>query len=166
MKKTMLLVPLAFLLFGCDAQPSVTKTIDAPTVEQCSQGEYAYSLPVDLEKYTHAMALFSQEGGDNPYATTKFKQTCQPLPQVEDKLAYIAEQSAQATLPYPEAGKVLYFKQVDDTAYVVLSAQEDGWAGVSAAMAAAKPVITRNIQLNSSIQHVTFGYAPGDEKQS
>lgn len=88
------------------------------------------------------------------------------MPQVEDKLAYIAEQSAQATLPYPEAGKVLYFKQIDDTAYVVLAAQEDGWAGVSVAMAAAEPVITRNIQLNSSIQHVTFGYAPDDEKQS
>lgn len=63
MKKTTLLLPLAFLLFGCDAQTSATKTIDASTVEQCSQGEYAYSLPVDLEKYTHAMALFSQEGG-------------------------------------------------------------------------------------------------------
>ncbi|MCG3863607.1 MULTISPECIES: hypothetical protein [unclassified Photobacterium] len=166
MKKTMLLLPLAFLFFGCDAQTSTTKTIATSRVEQCSEGEYAYSLPVDIEKYTHAMALFSQEGGVNPYSTTQFKQTCHSLPQVEDKLAYIAEQSAQATLPYPEAGKVLYFKQVDDTVYVVLEAQEDGWAGVSAAMAAAEPVITRNIQLNSSMKHVMFSYAPGDEKQS
>ena len=162
MKKLSILLPLVITLFGCDAQSSA-KQVETTAESLCGKGEFVLSLPKDMDQYKQKMADFIQAGGTDPFDKTAFTDTCKKPRNGKIDLKDIAEQAALATLPYQDAAKVLYFKQKKETLYIVLSAQENGWAGVSTALGTSIPVIIRNIQLNSSIKNIKFGYAPGDE---
>ncbi|MCG3844160.1 hypothetical protein [Photobacterium damselae] len=150
-----------FLLFvailsGCKPQEE-QRTVQSI---QCHTNEYLLSMPKNLELYKHQMALYSQEGGDNPLKATKFITSCHNGSSVD--LKHIAQNIAQEIMQNPAAGQVIYYKQEGDSAYLLLNAHKDGWAGVSASLAMVEPLITRNILLNSKIKQVHFAYAPND----
>lgn len=161
MKKLSILLPLVITLFGCDVQSSA-KQVKTTAESLCGKGEFVLSQPKDMDQYKQKMADFIQAGGQNPVSKTAFVDTCKKPRNSKIDLKDIAEQAALTTLP-TDAAKVLYFKQQKGTLYIVLSAQENGWAGVSTALGTTMPVVIRNIQLNSTIKNIKFGYAPGDE---
>ncbi len=64
------------------------------------------------------------------------------------------------------ADKVVYFKVVDTTAYVLLEMDVNGWAGVSYAIAKVHPLAEQTLLQFPGITKVVFGVAPGDNIQN
>ena len=61
-----------------------------------------------------------------------------------------------------EGASIVYFKIQDNTVYVMISMQLDGWAGVSYSIAMIEPIIEKNLLQFPQIKHVVFDVAPGD----
>ncbi|MDE1940970.1 MAG: hypothetical protein KGI45_00165 [Patescibacteria group bacterium] len=125
-------------------------------------------VPADVAAYKKAMAEHVQVGGPDPLATAQFiATTTTPNTIVADPLQNAAEAAAEY-IP-TQAGTsslVTYFKVVNGTAYVVLNMDQNGWAGVSVAIAEVHPIVEKTLLAQPGITTVKFGYAPGDSRLS
>ncbi|MGF1907372.1 hypothetical protein [Aliivibrio salmonicida] len=148
MKAVLPLIPLFTLLTSCQ------QDIQSTTAEVCSANQYLLSLPQDIDTYRHDMAIYTQQGGELPLHSVVFDNTCIDATSLKD----LTQRSAQAILAdnFKEAGQVTHFKIKNNVAYVELQANNDGWPGVNATLAAVNPIIRRNLLLNSQIENVIF----------
>lgn len=150
MKPVLPLFSLLTLLGGCQLDSNVEQN----TV-QCSNNEFLLSLPKDIPDYRHAMAEFSQIGGESPLNSMTFVSQCIHKTSFKE----LAERSAKEILlpNYKSAGQVTHFRIKNNVAYVELAAHTDHWTGSSAALAAVDPIIKRNLFLNSKVEDVIVG---------
>ena len=150
MKPTLPLMSLLTLLSGCQLESTLE-----PEAIQCSNNEFLLSLPEDIPDYRHAMAEFSQIGGENPLNSMSFISQCIPKTSFKN----LAENSAKEILStnYKSAGQVVHFRIKSNVAYVELAAHTNHWVGSSAALAAVDPIIKRNLFLNSKVEDVIVG---------
>jgi len=135
----------------------------------CCHGEqYAVTImiPADLDAYRTAEVAHVQEGTPLPSSIQFIATSSIPNTLSSDPLRNAAEAAAEY-IP-TQAGTsslVVYFKVVNGTAYVVLSMDIDGWAGVSAAIAQVHPIVEKTLLAQPGITAVKFGPAPGDTIQ-
>ncbi len=61
-----------------------------------------------------------------------------------------------------EGAAIVYYKIQNNTAYIMIRIQLDGWAGVSHSIAEIEPIIEKNLLQFPQIQYVVFDVAPGD----
>ena len=103
MKPVLTLLPLLTLLGGCQLDSNVEQ--DAV---QCSNNEFLLSLPKDIPDYRHAMAEFSQIGGESPLNSMTFVSQCIHKTSFKE----LAERSAKEILlpNYKSAGQVTHFR--------------------------------------------------------
>ena len=150
MKPACSLLILLTLLGGC----LLDSNVEQDTI-QCNNNEFLLSLPKDISDYRHAMAEFSQIGGENPLNSMTFVSQCIKKTSFKE----LAERSAKEILlpNYKSAGQVTHFRIKKNVAYVELDAHTDGWPGVSASLAAVDPIIKRNLFLNSKVENVIVG---------
>ncbi len=150
MKALLSFISLLALLSGCSPESQlISNTVT------CNNDEYILSLPEDIYAYRHAMAEFSQIGGTNPLQSTSYKNKCIPKTSFKDLSQTSAQEIFDAT--YKDAGRVTHFRIKNNIAYVELKANTEGWAGVSASLAAVNPIIKRNLFLNSKVEEVIVG---------
>ncbi|WP_017022549.1 hypothetical protein [Aliivibrio logei] len=147
MKAVLPLIPLFTLLTSC--QQDIKNTTGV-----CSANQYLLSLPQDIDTYRHDMAIYAQQGGELPLHSVVFDNTCIDATSLKD----LTQQSAQAIFAdsFKEAGQVTHFEIKNNVAYVELKANNDGFPGITATLAAVNPIIRRNLLLNSQIENVIF----------
>ncbi|WP_250461068.1 hypothetical protein [Microbulbifer litoralis] len=120
-------------------------------------------LPEDIPGYRQQMANYAQAGGENPFPSVTMTKRPFHNPGQQPVAAALAQQVAAAVLENrPQAAKLVYFRQVDNTAHVVLAMDENAWAGISATIAAVRPLIELNLTRLPGIDRVVFG-RPGTE---
>ena len=112
-----------------------------------------------MGKYKQQMTEFAQVGGDNPFQSVEM--THQVLIQEVEAKA-LAQRIAQTMLTdgFVVAGEVSDFNIDNGTAYIVFGMDEDGWAGVSVAMAEIRPLVELNLLQYPEINKVHFGRKP------
>lgn len=125
-------------------------------------------VPTDIAAYEKAVIGFVEMGGPDPVPMTTFVATTAiPNTIVADPIRNAAEAAAEY-IP-TQAGTsslVVYFKVVDGTAYVILTMDLNGWAGVSVAIGEVHPIVEKTLLSQPGITAVVFGPAPGDTIQS
>ncbi|MBE7215500.1 hypothetical protein MK852_09690 [Shewanella benthica] len=135
-------------LLKCNNQTSVVETHQIQII-----------LPKYMGKYKQQMTEFAQFGGDNPFQSVEM--THQVLIQEVEAKA-LAQRIAQTMLTdgFVVAGEVSDFNIDNGTAYIVFGMDEDGWAGVSVAMAEIRPLVELNLLQYPEINKVHFGRKP------
>ena len=135
-------------LLKCNNQTSVVETHQIQII-----------LPKYMGKYKQQMTEFAQVGGDNPFRSVEM--THQVLIQEVEARA-LAQRIAQTMLTdgFVVAGEVSDFNIDNGTAYIVFGMDEDGWAGVSVAMAEIRPLVELNLLQYPEINKVHFGRKP------
>lgn len=124
-------------------------------------------VPENLSAYDTAMNKFIFDGGPSPLESLPFVKLEVPVAPTTD----VVKASASASASYIKtqggdmASKVEYFRIVDDTAYVVLGMQLNGWAGVSITFAKIKPLVEKTLLQFPEIKNVKFEVAPGDSME-
>ena len=103
MKPVLILLPLLTLIGGCQLDSSA----EQDTI-QCNNNEFLLSLPKDIPDYRHAMAEFSQIGGESPLNSMTFVSQCIHKTSFKE----LAERSAKEILlpNYKSAGQVTHFR--------------------------------------------------------
>ena len=127
-------------------------------------------IPYNLEKYDSSMNDFlnNKELG-NPLWDMAFIQKNISIPFTNDTSAVIkacANAAAASISPFGNDvfSKVTYFKIHNKTAYVLLDAHQEGWAGSWAFIGKMEPIIERSIIKFNQINNVVFDFAPMDKK--
>ena len=121
-------------------------------------------VPEDLSIYDTEMNKFIFDGGSNPLESLPFVKKVVSVATTTN----VVKASAGASASYirtqggETASKVEYFRIVDDTAYVVLGMQLNGWAGVSVSFEKIKPLVEKTLLQFPEIKNVKFETAPGD----
>ena len=127
-------------------------------------------IPNNLEKYDSSMnAFLNNKELENPLWDMAFVQKNISIPFTNDTTAVIkacANAAAAAISPFgnEKFSKVTYFKIHNKTAYVLLDAHRQGWAGSWAFIGKIEPIIERSIIKFKQINNVVFDYAPMDKK--
>lgn len=121
-----------------------------------------YVVPEDLPAYVQQMDEYTSSGGKNPALTWTYHVQEVTVPEGSTTEAYMVELAANQikTGGGPTYVAVSHLTVRGDTAYVVLTIDEDGWAGVSFAINKIHPLVERTLLLNPAIQKVVFGRAP------
>ncbi|MCG9731117.1 hypothetical protein L1D44_15060 [Shewanella sp. Isolate13] len=135
---------LSHLLFlsGCSHTPSEVTTI-------------SLQLPKNIERYKHLAALSAQEGTN--LSLDEFDMISSELTvPCAQKYQTLITATVTPFTHHPSAEKVIYFNVIEHTAYVVLAMDEDAWAGISATLAATRPLLTLNLLQFKEIQTVKF----------
>ena len=123
-------------------------------------------VPENDSAYKEKMTQFVQEGGENPLITTTFITKEITIPYTRDIIKASAQAAAEDIYPAsasaggPGVDSMAYFKIRDDTAYILLNMDIDGWAGVSVAIAIVHPVVERTLLQFPEIKHVVFDSIP------
>ncbi len=121
-------------------------------------------VPSDLAAFRKAAVEHVQVGGPDPLPITTFI----PVKAIPNTIVADARQNAaEAAAEYlpTQTGTtslIVYFKVVNSTAYILLSMDIDGWAGVSSAIAQVHPIVEKTLLAQPGITAVKFGPAPGD----
>lgn len=168
MKRALFCLTLSGLVlagFSCatSAKPPVPP-VTAP-VSVGSKDVVTIMAPKDETAYVNAI----DRGGADPSVAAKFypfvaKQV--PVTVVSPDPTSAALQAAASELKAGPAGadKVVYFKVVGKTAYVLLEMDVNGWAGVSFAIAKVHPLVEQTLLQMPDITAVKFDVAPGDSR--
>ncbi len=121
-------------------------------------------VPNDVAAYEKAITGYVNDGGQDPSKTWPFVKKTLSVPYTTDVVKASAEAAAEQLVPNggPAKATVAYLKIQDSTAYVLLSIDVDGWAGVSFSIAKIHPLVEKTLLQFPQIQHVVFGTAPGD----
>lgn len=136
-----------------------------PTNENSSSDEFSIltiMVPEDDEQYKQAMTEFVQAGGQDPLPTTTFIPKEFVIPHTEDLIRASAQAAAQEIPPGggPQHASIAYFTIQNDTAYVLLDIDLNGWAGVSVSIAIIHPLVEKTLLQFPEITKVVFDYAP------
>jgi len=124
-------------------------------------------VPENDSVYRTAMTRYAQEGGENPLVRVRFVKKEVVVPSVTDIIRASAQAAAEHIYPAfasagsPGVDSVVYLKVQNDTAYILLGMDIDGWAGVSVATAIVHPVVEKTLLQFPEIRHVVFGKIPG-----
>ncbi|MCW8127114.1 hypothetical protein [Microbulbifer halophilus] len=122
-------------------------------------------LPEDIAEYRQVMAEYAQVGGKDPFPSVRMVKRPFQRAGKQPVAAALTQRVARTILENrPQAAKLVYFRRVDNTAYVVLAMDENAWAGISATIAAVRPLITLNLKQFPDIDKVVFGRPPGSER--
>jgi hypothetical protein len=124
--------------------------------------------PENMDQYIKAVNEYISSGGVNPVTTWKFVPKTVTVNFVDDVIRSSVQAAAEQIDVSGGPGKVevVYFKIVDDTAYVELNIDLDGFAGVSFATAKVHPLVEKTLLQFSQIKQVKFAFAPGDNAQN
>ncbi len=139
------------------------------TSETATPSEQALTFfaPEGPDDYTAAMNEYTSRGGENPAKTWPFVAMPVTEPISSDPLLATA-QAAAGYLPSgggPAHASVVYLKVQENTAYVVLDIDLDGWAGVSFSVNRIRPLIEQSLLQFPDVQQVVFEFAPGDNAE-
>ncbi|MFA7686111.1 MAG: hypothetical protein WCX95_04925 [Candidatus Gracilibacteria bacterium] len=120
-------------------------------------------VPENYDAYIKEMTRFEQEGGVNPLETQIFVKKELNVFFTPDIIKASAQAAAGEipTLGGPAKASIAYLGVQNDTAYVLLDIDLDGWAGSSVSVAIIHPLVEKTLLLFPEISHVVFGYAPG-----
>lgn len=149
---------LLFLLWPHTSQQNALE--QSATTLQPKTAQYV--VPQDLADYVKQMDEYTSTGGKNPSLTWVYTTQDVSVPEGSSTPAYAAEVSANQIKTGGGPGRVTvtHFRVMDNTAYVLLNIDEDGWAGVSFAINKIHPLVERTILLDLSIKKVVFGLPP------
>lgn len=119
-------------------------------------------VPENLANYEKAVANYVQVGGPDPRLTWKFIKKEVIVSNVDNIVKASAEAAAEVIQHGggPAKASIAYFEVKNDTAYVLLDIDLDGWAGVSVSIAEIHPLVENTLLLFPEIKHVVFGYVP------
>ena len=123
-------------------------------------------VPENDSAYKEKMTQFVQDGGENPLLTTTFIKKEVTIPYTRDIVKASAQAAAEDIYPAsasaggPGVDSVAYLKIQNDTAYILLNMDIDGWAGVSVAVGIVHPVVERTLLQFPEIKHVVFDSIP------
>lgn len=148
--------------------PSQEPVVTGPSPEAASQTQVTILVPENLAAYRKAMNVYSSDGGVNPSKTWSFVKKTVDVAPTDDVIRTSAEAAAEL-IPLqggPAHASVAYLKVKDNTAYVMLNIDLDGWAGVSFSRNQIHPVVERTLLQFPQIQSVVFNVAPGDDLKS
>ncbi len=124
-------------------------------------------VPENKKQYKESMIKYAQMWkGQNPAETMNFTGKVVKLEiSPKDKIKTSAEKAAQefSLGGGPQEAKINYFKIQDKTAYVLLNIDQDGYAGVSVAIATIHPVVKKTLLQFDQIEKVVFSKAPNDQ---
>ncbi len=76
----------------------------------------------------------------------------------------LAEYRLHSPFANRKLAKIQYFKQRADTVYILLNADEDGWAGVSFFLAQVHPLIERALLQFPDVRAIIWDYASDDKR--
>jgi hypothetical protein len=153
MKRWMSLVALgALLTLGAGCSNAATPNPASTTMQ------VRVSVPNDDDAWQKAVVAEAQEGVKNATAAVPFVTKTVDVPRSDDP----ARAAADWVVAHygPSFALVSVFVRVGDTQYVLLNIDEDGYAGVSFALAKVRPVLERTLLLQPGIAHVVFGRPP------
>ena len=145
-----------------------TSTPPSATNPISSQTTITILVPNDVAAYDKAMTTYVHEGGQDPSKTWSFVKKTLNVPYTNDVIRASAEAAAEQLTPYggPAKASIAYLKIQNSTAYVLLDIDLDGWAGVSASLGRIHPLVEKTLLQFPQIEHVVFGFAPGDNRQN
>ncbi len=165
----MLVLILAFL--GCK-QNSAEQTVKKEGNSNISSTDKQATsiviiVPEDMDAYQKMMIDHVQAGGPDPLEKIQFvKKEIEAVSNVNQLEAAANAAAAEiGTGGGPDKAEVGYFKQRQDSIYILLNIDKDGWAGVSVARAQIHPLVEKTLLNFPEVKSVTFGYAKGDEKK-
>ena len=166
MKKNLFIALCAVLLLNACTAPVPKSTEIINSAEQTPQtSKIIIMVPENENDYMDKMTQFSQIGGENPLDSTNFVKKEIEIPYTTDLIKASAQAAAQEIEPKggPQKANVSYFKTENNTAYVLMDIDLDGWAGVSVSLAIIHPIIEKTLLQFPEIQKVIFDYAPKDK---
>lgn len=136
-----------------------------PTVQ--SQTQITIMVPNAPSNYDKVMTIYAQEGGQNPSVTWKFDKKTLTIPYTTDIIKASAEAAAKQLIPFggPDRASIAYLKIKNDTAYVLLDIDLDGWPGASISTERIHPLIEKTLLQFPQIEYVVFSFAPEDIKE-
>jgi len=119
-------------------------------------------VPQNIDSYKKNMTEFVQTGGVDPLLTTTFIKKEITIPYTKDLIQASAQAAAQEIAPSggPAKASVAYFKITNNTAYVLLDIDVNGWAGVSVSIGMIHPLVEKTLLQFPEITNVVFDYAP------
>ncbi|TSA24486.1 MAG: hypothetical protein D4R67_11710 [Bacteroidetes bacterium] len=153
-------IPIGVMIVGftfCN-QPQSRSAADTSTI--------TVMVPGNESVYKEKMAEFVQAGGEDPLVTTTFIAKEITIPYTSDLMKASAQAAAEEIYPAsasagaPSVDSVAFFKIRNDTAYILLNMDIDGWAGVSVAVAIVHPVVERTLLQFPEVKHVVFDSIP------
>jgi len=137
----------------------------ANSIDTASTTTVTVMVPENMEIYRQRMTEYAQVGGIDPLPSTKFIQKSIIVPYTSAIVKASAE-AAIAGIPLgggPDKAFVTYLKVTNDTVYILLNIDIDGWAGSSTTLAIIHPIIEKTLLLSPEIKKVVFDYAPEDK---
>lgn len=145
--------------------PPPTTTGDVANAIKEDYSTITILVPENYDLYEQNMTEFVQVGGEDPLVATKFVEKKLTIPYTDDPIKASAQAAAEEIAPSggPTKASVAYFKIENDTAYVLLDIDLDGWAGVSVSRAIIHPLIEKTLMQFPEITKAIFDYAPGDK---
>ncbi|WP_199481010.1 hypothetical protein [Vibrio owensii] len=128
----------------------------------CSQHQtevstITFQLPENIEEYRQKAALSSQEGYDFSIDDVEMIEH-QLSVNYTEKYQAVIEATVRPLTHHKGSEKVVYFQIINHTAYVVLTMDEDAWSGISATLAAVRPMVKKNLLQFDAIKAVRFQY--------
>src|SRR6266550_611316 len=149
-------------------QPTSEQPISVAATPTINNTQVTIMVPNDLAAYEKAINEYVSSGGVDPSKTWPFVTKTFPASQTTDVIMASAEAAAEQIHTQASSVKpqVAYFKVVNGTAYVLLTIDIDGWAGVSFAIAKIHPLVEKTLLQFPDVKSVKFAPAPGDSWDS
>ncbi|MEK7644760.1 MAG: hypothetical protein AAB391_00340 [Patescibacteria group bacterium] len=147
-----------------------TFKLSHPSTKTTTEMSVNIMVPRDMDAYEKAMNEYIFDGKPNPSGSWPFvkKQVTVTVPKDTDIMKASVQAVAEVidTQGGFQGSRVVYFKLVNGTAYILLGMDLDGWAGVSVSLAKIKPLVEKTLLQFPGITSVTFSPAPGDTMDS